>query len=256
MTEEARTFVGDLVWNDRNFMDLFTANYGYVNADLAPIYKVPAPAKEFDRVPFPAGSDRAGVLGQGLFLALTAKPEDSSPTARGLFVREQFLCQHVPDPPAGVNTNLPPVTEAKPQTNRDRMSEHATNPSCATCHKLIDPIGFGFEKFDAVGAKRDKFTLQFFAARGGEGGGRRTPPKTMDLDIDPTGYVAGIAGFAVLRRRRNWARSWPRARSARSASSSNTSGTRQAAWRRPPTVRRSARFWMTFNSRSFTSKSL
>ena len=193
MTEEARTFVGDLVWNDRNFMDLFTANYGFVNADLAPIYKVPAPAKEFDRVPFPAGSDRAGLLGQGLFLALTAKPEESSPTARGLFVREQFLCQHVPDPPAGVNTNLPPVTEAKPQTNRERMSEHATNPSCATCHKLIDPIGFGFEKFDAVGAKRDKFTLQFFAARGGEGGGRRTHRRPMDLDIDPTGYVAGIA---------------------------------------------------------------
>jgi len=189
MTEEALAFVSDLVWNDRNFMDLFTANYGFVDVELAPIYKVPAPAKEFDRVAFPAGSDRAGILGQALFLALTAKPEDSSPTARGLFVREQFLCQHVPDPPAGVNTNLPPVTEAKPQTNRDRMSEHATNPSCATCHKLIDPIGFGLEKFDAVGAKRDKFTLDFTANRGE---GRRGPRKTMDLDIDATGFIAGI----------------------------------------------------------------
>jgi hypothetical protein len=83
--------LGDLVWNDRNFMDLFTANYGFVNADLAPIYKVPAPAKEFDKVAFPAGSDRAGLLGQGLFLALTAKPEESSPTARGLFVREREM---------------------------------------------------------------------------------------------------------------------------------------------------------------------
>jgi hypothetical protein len=189
MTEEALAFVGDLVWNDRSFMDLFTANYGFVDVELAPIYKVAAPAKEFDRVAFPAGSDRAGILGQAMFLALTAKPEDSSPTARGLFVREQFLCQHVPDPPAGVNTNLPPVTEAKPQTNRDRMSEHATNPSCATCHKLIDPIGFGLEKFDAVGAKRDKFTLDFTANRGE---GRRGPRKTMDLDIDATGYIAGI----------------------------------------------------------------
>jgi hypothetical protein len=170
-------------------MDLFTANYGFVNVELAPIYKVQAPPKEFDRVAFPAGSERAGILGQGLFLALTAKPEDSSPTARGLFVREQFLCQHVPDPPAGVNTNLPPVTEAKPQTNRERMSEHATNPSCATCHHLIDPIGFGLEKFDAVGAKRDKFSLQFAANRGE---GRRGPVKTIDLDIDSTGYIAGI----------------------------------------------------------------
>jgi Protein of unknown function (DUF1592)/Protein of unknown function (DUF1588)/Protein of unknown function (DUF1587)/Protein of unknown function (DUF1585)/Protein of unknown function (DUF1595) len=189
MTEEALAFVGDLVWNDRSFMDLFTANYGFVDVELAPIYKVQAPAKEFDRVAFPAGSDRAGILGQAMFLALTAKPEDSSPTARGLFVREQFLCQHVPDPPAGVNTNLPPVTEAKPQTNRDRMSEHATNPSCVTCHKLIDPIGFGLEKFDAVGAKRDKFTLDFTPNRGE---GRRGPRKTMDLDIDATGFIAGI----------------------------------------------------------------
>jgi hypothetical protein len=189
MTEEALSFGGDLVWNDRDFMGLFTANYGFVDVELAPIYKVPAPAKEFDRVAFPAGSDRAGILGQALFLALTAKPEDSSPTARGLFVREQFLCQHVPDPPAGVNTNLPPVTEAKPQTNRERMSEHATNPSCATCHKLIDPIGFGLEKFDAVGAKRDKFTLDFSRDRGE---GRRGPPKTVELELDATGFIAGI----------------------------------------------------------------
>jgi hypothetical protein len=155
---------------------------------------VKAPAKEFDRTPFPAGSERAGLLGQGLFLAITAKPDDSAPTARGLFVREQFLCQHVPEPPAGVNTNLPPITEAKPQTNRDRMSEHATNPSCATCHKLIDPIGFGLERFDGVGARREQFRLQFPAGRGGGegGGGRRAPMKNVDLDIDSTGNVAGI----------------------------------------------------------------
>ncbi len=193
MTEEARLFVGDLVWKDRNFMDLFTAGYGYANSDLAAIYKVTAPSKEFDRVTFPAGSERAGLLGQTLFLALTAKPEESSPTARGLFVREQFLCQHVPEPPAGVNTNLPAVTEEKPQTNRDRMSEHATNPSCATCHRLIDPIGFGLERFDAIGARREKFQLQFAGTRRGEDGARkRGALKTVDLEIDPAGYVAGL----------------------------------------------------------------
>lgn len=192
MTEEARLFVGDLVWNDRNFMDLFTAGYGYANSDLAAIYGVAPPAKEFDRVTFPANSERAGILGQALFLAITAKPEDSAPTARGLFVREQFLCQHVPEPPAGVNTNLPPVTEARPQTNRDRMSEHATNPSCNTCHRLIDPIGFGLERFDSVGARREKFALQFAAKRTSEGGSRRGELKTVELDIDPAGYVAGL----------------------------------------------------------------
>ena len=76
MTDEARAFVDDLVWNDRNFMTLFTANYSFVNAELAAIYQVPAPAKEFDRVTFPQGQERAGLLGQGLFLALTSKPED------------------------------------------------------------------------------------------------------------------------------------------------------------------------------------
>jgi hypothetical protein len=73
------------------------------------------------------------------------------------------------------------------------MSEHATNPSCATCHNLIDPIGFGLEKYDAVGARRDKFKLQFFAGRGGGNAARRAPPKTIEIDIDTTGYVAGIA---------------------------------------------------------------
>lgn len=194
MTEEARTFFSDLVWNNRNFMTLFTADYGYVNPDLAGIYGVAAPPKDFDRVAFPAGSERGGVLGQGLFLALTAKPDDSSPTARGLFVREQFLCQHVPDPPPGVNTNLPPVTEAKPQTNRDRMSEHTSNPTCANCHKLVDPIGFGLEKFDAVGARRDQLVLRF---RGMEGEaeaeeGRHLTTKTVKLDIDTSGSLAGI----------------------------------------------------------------
>ena len=150
-------------------------------------------AKEFERVSFPAGSERAGVLGQTLFLALTAKPEDSSPTARGLFVREQFLCQHVPDPPPGVNTNLPEVTEAKPQTNRDRMTEHATNATCKTCHSLIDPIGFGLEKFDAVGGRRDKFALLFGAPRGeGAANRRNAPMKTVNLDIDSAGYVTGL----------------------------------------------------------------
>jgi len=189
MTEEARAFISDLVWNGRNFMTAFTADYGYVGPELASIYGVPAPAKEIERIPFPKGSERSGLLGQGLFLALTAKPDETSPTGRGLFVREQFLCQHVPDPPPGVNTNLPAVTADNPQTNRDRMSAHATNPTCAGCHTLVDPIGFGFEKFDAVGARREKLVLEF---RTPGGRGRNAPAKTVNLDFDTSGYVAGI----------------------------------------------------------------
>jgi hypothetical protein len=189
MTEEARQFVSDLVWNDRNFMDAFTADYAFVNADLATIYGMPAPAREFEKVSFPAISERAGLLGQTLFLALSAKPEDTSITGRGLFVREQFLCQHVPPPPAGVNTNLPPSTEAHPQTNRDRMGEHVSNPSCAACHQLIDPIGWGLEKFDAVGARRDKYELTFYPAHGAA---KHEAPRKAELAMNTNGFVTGI----------------------------------------------------------------
>jgi hypothetical protein len=170
-------------------MTAFTADYGYVGPELASIYGVPAPSKEIEKVAFPKGSERSGLLGQGLFLALTAKPDETSPTARGLFVREQFLCQHVPDPPPGVNTNLPAVTQDNPQTNRDRMSAHATNPTCGGCHKLVDPIGFGFEKFDAVGARREKLVLEF---RGPRTKGKKAEVKTVSLDFNTNGYVAGI----------------------------------------------------------------
>ena len=190
MTEEARLFVSELVWNDRNFMELFTAPYGYVNGELASIYGVPAPAQEFQKVTFPTASERAGILGQALFLASTAKPDESSPTARGLFVREQFLCQHVPDPPAGVNTNLPPFSAERPETNRERLSAHVTNPGCASCHSLIDPIGFGFEKFDAVGARRDKFEFRTPER------GKKVGVKAWTLEIDSTGFVAGVAKSA------------------------------------------------------------
>ena len=188
MLEESRRFVGDLVWNDKNFMDVFRGSYGFVNADLAAVYKVPAPAHDFDRTEFPAGQERAGVLGQALFLTLTSKPEDTAPTGRGLFVREQFLCQRVPPPPAGVDTNLPPVSEDRPVTNRERLAAHTTSKACSTCHNLIDPIGFGLEKFDAIGVRREKVKMLFFP----DVHEAKVPKKVVDLELDTTGQVAGI----------------------------------------------------------------
>jgi len=188
MTEETRLLVADAVWNDRDFMTIFKSDYGFLNSDLANLYKFPAPPAEFQRVQFPADSDRAGLLGEATFLALTSKPADTSPTARGLFVREQFLCQHVPDPPPGTNSNLPPVTEAKPQTNRDRLSMHLTSPVCTSCHRLIDPIGFGLEKFDAIGGRRDKLVLTF---RGGRKEREKEPTRAV-LELDTSGEISGL----------------------------------------------------------------
>ena len=153
----------------------------FLNSDLAALYGLPAPAREFDRVEFPADYRAGGHSGQAVFLALTSKPADTSPTARGLFVREQFLCQEVPHPPPGVSTNLPRSTKEKPQTNRDRLgSSSDAVESCASCHNLIDPIGFGLEKFDAIGQRREKLKLTFT-----ERGSRREEAQAGDSRAGP-----------------------------------------------------------------------
>jgi hypothetical protein len=188
MTEETRRLVAELVWNNRNFMEFYSADYAFLSSGLAELYGLPAPPQEFGRVALPATSERSGVLGQALFLAATSKPADTSPTARGLFVREQFLCQEVPQPPPGVAANLPPLMKEKPQTNRDRLGVHLSSESCASCHNLIDPIGFGMEKFDALGKRREKLKLTFTAGRKE----RPIEPVTVELDLDTRGEVAGL----------------------------------------------------------------
>lgn len=191
MTEEARRLVEYLVWGNHNFMELYSADYAFVSTALAKLYDVPAPASEYGRVTLPAASERAGVLGQALFLAATAKPAETSPTARGLFVREQFLCQEVPQPPPGVNANLPLNSREKPMTNRERLGVHLSNDSCASCHTLIDPIGFGFEKFDAVGQRREKLKITFTPERKDKG-----KEETVYLDFDTSGHLAGATNSA------------------------------------------------------------
>jgi hypothetical protein len=188
--QETRLLLGDLAWNDGNFMEAFTADYTFLNSDLAAVYGLPAPSGEFERVRFPADSHRAGLLGQASFLSSNAGPVETSPTARGIFVREQFLCQHVPNPPPGVNTEVPEPTIDKPLARRQRMQAHVANPTCATCHRLMDPIGFGLENYDAIGQWRDQEVIEFESTR------RNTPAKKVELPIDGTGEIAGLAGSA------------------------------------------------------------
>jgi len=192
MTEEARRLIADKVWNDGNFMEIFTAEYGFLNSDLAGLYQFPKPAEEFGLVPFPPDSDRAGILGQAAFLSLTSKPEETSPTARGLYIREQLLCQHVPSPPPGTNMNLPLLQESRPQTNQERLLEHLSNQSCKSCHQLIDPIGFGLEKFDGIGRRREKQSITFGPTRAD----RNRIPVTVQLAIEGKGIIAGIPNSA------------------------------------------------------------
>jgi hypothetical protein len=190
MVEETRRLFNHLVWGDQNFMEFFTASYTFVNPGLARLYGLPAPDEEFARVEYPADSGRSGVLGHGSFLVLTSKPAETSPTSRGLFVRNHFLGHEVPPPPASVNTVLPNVTEDTPMTNRQRLGVHLNSESCASCHRLIDPIGLGFEQYNAIGVFQKKMVLQFSGARGDEGRARRSTIK--ELDVDSSGYIQGI----------------------------------------------------------------
>ena len=193
MTEETRRLFRSLVWEDGNFLQFFTAGYAYLTPDLAKLYGMPSPRQPWDRVDFGSGSARAGVLGQGTFLALTSKPADTSPTERGLFVREHFLCQVVPPPPAGVNTTLPPVTDEKPISTRQRLQAHLSNPTCAGCHTLVDSIGFGLEKFDAIGKFREKQEITIYPTADELKSRKKTKPTAYKLDIDAVGTVRGLS---------------------------------------------------------------
>ena len=187
MVEETKRLLGNLVWNDGNFMEAFSADYTFLNADLARLYGLPEPAGEFELVKYPADTKRAGILGHATFLASTAGPVETSPTARGMFVREHLLCQVVPNPPPGVNTNLPEPTADTVRAKRERMVEHAQNPTCSGCHRLMDPIGFGLEKYDAVGSWRDKERIDI----GGEEPPRRGAA-VHEADINSLGEIAGL----------------------------------------------------------------
>jgi len=191
MVQETRMLLGHLVWDNGNFMEAFTAHYGFLNADLASLYGVPAPSGEFELVKFPTQSHRAGLLGQASFLSSNAGPVETSPTARGIFVREQLLCQHVPNPPPGVNTQVPEPTPDRPLARRQRMQSHVENPTCASCHRLMDPIGFGLENYDALGRWRDTEVIEF------EGSGRnKAAARKVELPIDGKGEIAGLANSA------------------------------------------------------------
>lgn len=186
MVQETRTLLGNLVWSDGNFMDAYTADYSFLNSDLARLYNVPAPPGEFERVTFPASARRAGILSQASLLTANAGPVETSPTARGIFIREHLLCQQVPNPPPGVNTEIPEPTVDRPLLKRQRMQEHVENPTCASCHRLMDPIGFGLENYDAIGRWRDAELIEF---------GEKSA-KPVQLPINSSGEIAGLPNSA------------------------------------------------------------
>ncbi len=156
MAEETTRFVDDVLWDSHGAVaDLLTARYTFVNATLAKVYGVTSPAQGWQRIDFGTTLPRAGILTQPSTLAAgshgVTRP---SSTRRGQMVREQLLCIDIPAPPPGVAANPP---AAKPgETEQQTFAQHTTEASCAACHTLMDPIGWGLSGFDGAGAVRVK----------------------------------------------------------------------------------------------------
>lgn len=139
---------------DTDFRDIMTTKQTFVNPKLASMYMIPSPSDEgFSLVELPSDSPRAGLLGHASILALHSHPRATSSTLRGKFIRDDLLCDPIPPPPANVNTGLPEASEGG-QTLRERMKPHLTDPTCSSCHGLMDPLGLGLENFDAIGRYR------------------------------------------------------------------------------------------------------
>jgi mono/diheme cytochrome c family protein len=154
--QEARLFFQSIVREDRNVLELLTADYTFVNDRLAKHYGMPyVSGSQFRRVTL-TDETRRGLLGKGAVLMATSHADKTSPVLRGKWILENLLGTPPPPPPA----NVPPLEEkgkdGKPRTMREQMEAHRANPVCATCHKIMDPLGLALENFDAVGAWRTR----------------------------------------------------------------------------------------------------
>jgi hypothetical protein len=149
-----RTIVDQLIKQDGDYRDLFTSRTTFLSPALSAVYHVEG-EPGWVKHDFPADSPRSGLLSQISFLALHAHPARSSPTRRGKAVREQLLCQKVPEPPPNVDFSIVEDPKAVFHTARERVTAHLANPVCAGCHRITDPIGLALENFDGAGQYRE-----------------------------------------------------------------------------------------------------
>ena len=152
---ETEMFVANIIQNDHSVMDLLTADWTYVNDRLAVHYDIPNIYGSHFRKVQQVQKERRGLLGQGSVLTVTSQPNRTSPVKRGKWVIENIMGTPAPAPPP----NVPVLGENKGSdvmSLRQRMEQHRQDPVCASCHNLLDPLGFALENFDAVGRFRTK----------------------------------------------------------------------------------------------------
>jgi hypothetical protein len=151
--QETEQFLDDVVWAGAgDLATIFTAPYTFVNGPLATFYGIPdVTGDAFRKVPVDT-TRRSGLLTQASILTLTTPGSRTDPVVRGKWAYTKLFCGAIDDPPL----NVPKLPDPVPgQSVRDRLAMHRMDPSCNGCHALMDPLGFGFEHFDGVGAWRD-----------------------------------------------------------------------------------------------------
>ncbi|HZO16041.1 MAG TPA: DUF1592 domain-containing protein, partial [Polyangiaceae bacterium] len=179
MREETETFVARVLADGGNLMTLLTADYTYADASAAALYGAAVEGDAPQRIALDP-AQRAGLLTQPSLMAL-----HHSPVRRGLFINETLLCADIPPPPPSVDTIPPePVAGLPP---REQWLSHITDPACASCHELIDPLGFAFDHYDASGRWQDQ-----------KGGFPVDASGTVDLLSGKPGFEDAVGLAAIL----------------------------------------------------------
>ena len=152
---ETELFVGSTLREDRGVSELLNADYTFLNERLAQHYGIPGVyGSRFRRVTLPNRDRRGGLLGEGALLATTSYPDRTSPVLRGKWLLDNIFGLGVPPPPPGVDTDLDSEPGSQPASIRERLAQHRRSATCASCHSVIDPLGFALEHFDVIGGWR------------------------------------------------------------------------------------------------------
>jgi hypothetical protein len=155
LRRETELFFEAVMRDDRSVVELLDADYTFLNERLARHYGIPfVHGDHFRRVTLPADSARGGLLGQGSILSVTSHPNRTSPVVRGKWILENILGVSPPAPPPDVPELVEPEHLATAVSMRDRMTAHRANPACASCHRMMDPLGLALENFDQAGRWR------------------------------------------------------------------------------------------------------
>jgi len=156
MRRETELFFQEIIRQDLPMATLLDADFTFLNEDLARHYRIEGVEGDKFRKVTLTDTHRRGILGQGSFQLLTSYPQRTSPVLRGKYVLENLLDTAPPPPPPNVPQLQPPSKHGDQRSLREQMEKHRDDPACASCHALMDPIGFGLENFDASGAWRDE----------------------------------------------------------------------------------------------------